>query len=80
MADAESFEPDYRMMLSEAKREVAMRQHVYEKRVTTGEMSVNDARRKIALMQAIVDHLQPFADAEQAGVDADRDRHEPRLW
>ncbi len=44
--------------IAEAQREVAMRRHVYARQVTVGRMNQQDADRKIALMEQIVQSLQ----------------------
>jgi hypothetical protein len=64
----------------EAERETAMRRAVYEKRIKRGEMSINDAQRQIALMQAIAAHFQPLASAEEAAIAQERERTEPRMF
>jgi hypothetical protein len=63
----------------EAAREHAMRRAVYEKMIRRGEMSVNDARDKIALMEAIEKHFKPLAEAEEAVLAQEREKQEPRM-
>jgi hypothetical protein len=45
-------------MLTCARREVAIREVVYPKRVAQGRMKLNDAEREILLMKAIVQHFE----------------------
>lgn len=66
-------------MSREAKRELAMRRAVYDKRVKRGEMSLAEANQNIRLMQAIADHFAPLAQAEEAAIAQERERQEPRM-
>jgi hypothetical protein len=49
----------------EAEREVEMRMTVYARRVNNGTMKPEVAQRRIALMQAIAEHLAELADKER---------------
>jgi hypothetical protein len=40
--------------ISEIKREIAMRNKVYRRRVSAGDMSPNEAREKISIMEEIL--------------------------
>lgn len=51
-------------MLNECERELGMRKSVYARRVSGGQMSMADADRKIAIMQAMIEHFTPLAEAE----------------
>jgi hypothetical protein len=47
-----------------AQRELQLRKRVYPNRVETGRMSAAEARRQLAMMQAILDHLKECEKAE----------------
>lgn len=53
-------------MLVECQRELGMRKSVYARRVSANQMSQSDADRKIAIMQAMIEHFTPLAAAEDA--------------
>jgi hypothetical protein len=48
----------------EAIREVSYRQFVYSKKVDAGTMKLDDAERRIAVMQEIADDYLVLAEAE----------------
>jgi hypothetical protein len=70
----------FRTMLSECERELKMRRGVYSRRVEAGEMSPTAAAWQIQLMEAIADHFRPLAAEEQAVVEAEILKTEPRLF
>lgn len=45
-------------MISEAKREVAVRERVYPKWIERGKLKPSESSRRIALMKAIADELE----------------------
>lgn len=66
----------FREMLVEVRREIGARRSIYDRRILTGEMTKATAEYNIAVMQAIYDHLEPFAEDEQA----EEDVTEPRMF
>lgn len=48
-----------------AKREVAMRERVYARRVAAGSMTQTLADRELAAMRAIVETLEKLAEADR---------------
>jgi hypothetical protein len=50
-------------MLTEARRELAMRRSVYPKHVTTGRLREPIAERRIRVMEAIIETLEKKAKA-----------------
>lgn len=50
----------------EARRELAMRERLYPGWVEAGRMKIDDAERRIAMMEAIAEILGAETEAEQA--------------
>jgi hypothetical protein len=55
---------------AEAKREVAMRRHVYPRWIANGRLKQEDADRQIAIMEAIVEDYRIPAEKEKRMADA----------
>lgn len=55
-----------RQMLECAERELKLRKRVYPRRASEGRMSPGFATEQIRLMEAIVEHLRPLAEADDA--------------
>jgi hypothetical protein len=80
MTEIEKPRITFRTMLAECERELKLRRGVYSRRVEAGQMEQKQADWQIELMAAIADHFRPLAAAEQAEVEAELTRLEPRLF
>ncbi len=63
---AELFAPTLADMIACAKREVAMREHVYPRRVADGKMRPTVADRELETMRAIVAALESLKERDHA--------------
>lgn len=53
-------------MMKEARREVGFRRWVYPKKVASGDMTQEEAERRVSVMLAIEEHFAQLAAAERA--------------